>query len=532
LDHHHAAVLGWFVFFKTTLKINNLTMKSLVHQNVMIIGLGISGLAMARWCVRYGATVTVVDSRANPPKLNQFKTELPDAHFVCSQFHPTLLDDVQIDYLLISPGIKPADINDLISSAKVKAIRIGNELTLFCMALIDLKESEFYKSHVLAITGTNGKTTVTSLTGKLVACANMTVAVAGNIGPSLLDTLSEKIKNAELPQVWVLELSSFQLNNVLDFEPTAGVVLNVTQDHLDWHGTVDSYIKAKSNVYGQQGMMVINRDDAVVTDMLVKAKNNNKNRKYCTFGSDLPSRLGDYGLESVNGMTWLVRAISFDDIVIKKQRSLIEPVIELSMQRLIPMDALQLRGQHNMLNALAALSLVESIGCSISRVLYGLRDYKGESHRVESIGIFNGVEYFDDSKGTNVGATVAAISGLGIERKMVVILGGDGKGQDFSPLIEVVSKFVRAIVFIGKDKTIIADVLKQVDIPKTYVDSMQQAVLAAEKFAQQGDAVLLSPACASLDMYDNYEHRGKEFSKEVLVLVAKGAQNLEEGASL
>jgi UDP-N-acetylmuramoylalanine--D-glutamate ligase len=507
-------------------------MKSLVHQNVMILGLGVSGLAMARWCAQYGATVTVVDSRANPPQLNQLKIELPDAHFVCSQFQSTLLDDVHIDYLLISPGIKPNDINQLLSNAKEKTIRIGNELTLFRMALIDLTEPNFYKPHVLAITGTNGKTTVTSLTGKLIACANMTVAVAGNIGPSLLDTLSEKIKSAELPQVWVLELSSFQLNDVFDFEPTAGAVLNVTQDHLDWHGTMDSYIEAKSHVYGKQAMMVINRDDAVVAEMLVNAQKSSKNRKYCTFGSDLPSRLGDYGLESVNGMTWLVRAISFDDVVIKKQRSLIEPVIELNMQRLIPTDALQLRGQHNMLNALAALSLVESIGCSISRVLYGLRDYKGESHRVESVAILNGVEYFDDSKGTNVGATVAAISGLGIERKIVVILGGDGKGQDFSPLTEVVRKFVSGIVFIGKDKAIIADVLKLIDVPKMSVDSMKQAILAAAKLAQQGDAVLLSPACASLDMFDNYEHRGKEFCKEVLASIVKGEQNLKEGESL
>jgi UDP-N-acetylmuramoylalanine--D-glutamate ligase len=243
----------------------------------------------------------------------------------------------------------------------------------------------------------------------------------------------------------------------------------------------------------------------------------------------LPSRLGDYGLESVNGMTWLVRAISFDDVVIRKQRSLIETPIELSMQRLIPTDALQLRGQHNMMNALAALSLVESIGCSVSRVLYGLREYKGESHRVESIGTFNGIEYFDDSKGTNVGATVAAISGLGIGRKMVVILGGDGKGQDFSPLIDVVSKYARSVVFIGKDKAIIADALRLVEIPKASVDSMSQAVSAAEKYAINGDAVLLSPACASLDMFDNYEHRGREFRAEVLALAAKHAVDLTEG---
>lgn len=507
-------------------------MKSLEHQNVMILGLGISGLAMARWCAQYGASVIVVDSRTNPPQLNQLKTELPDARFICSQFQSALFEDVEIDYLLISPGIKPADVGELLLYAKDKAIRIGNELTLFNMALIDLRESVAYKPHVLAITGTNGKTTVTSLTGKLVASADMNVAVAGNIGPSLLDTLGEKIKSAELPQAWVLELSSFQLNDVTDFEPTAAVVLNVTQDHLDWHGTMDSYSEAKSHVYGSQAMMVINRDDEVVMGMLANAQKLNKNRKYCTFGSDLPSRLGDYGLESVNGVTWLVRAISFDDIVIKKQRSLIEPKIELSMQRFIPTDALQLRGQHNMLNALAALSLVESIGCSISRVLFGLREYKGESHRVESIGILNGVEYFDDSKGTNVGATLAAISGLGSERKIVVILGGDGKGQDFSPLIAVVSKFVRAVVCMGKDKALISDVLKNVDVLKASVDSMALAVSAAKKFSQNGDAVLLSPACASLDMFDNYEHRGQIFQAEVFKLMEKQVLNMKEGVAL
>jgi UDP-N-acetylmuramoylalanine--D-glutamate ligase len=443
-----------------------------------------------------------------------------------------LFENVDIDFLLISPGIKPGDVGELLEKAKEKAIRIGNELTLFNMALIDLEESDAYKPHVLAITGTNGKTTVTSLTGKLVACSNMTVAVAGNIGPSLLDTLSEKIKSTELPQVWVLELSSFQLNDVTDFEASTGVVLNVTQDHLDWHATIDSYSEAKSHVYGSRAMMIVNRDDEVVMGMLANAQRLNKNRKYCTFGGDQPTRLGDYGLESVNGMTWLVRAISFDDIVIKKQRSLIEPTIELSLQRLIPTDALQLRGQHNMLNALAALSLVESIGCSVSRVLYGLREYKGESHRVESVGILNGVEYFDDSKGTNVGATVAAISGLGIERKLVVILGGDGKGQDFSPLIEVVSKFVRAVVFMGKDKAIIGEVLENVDLPKVFVDSMEQAVLAAEKLSQLGDAILLSPACASLDMFDNYEHRGRIFQAEISKLIEKQVINMKDGVAL
>jgi UDP-N-acetylmuramoylalanine--D-glutamate ligase len=392
-----------------------------------------------------------------------------------------------------------------------------------------LNESENYKPVVLAITGTNGKTTVTSLTGKLVATANMSVAVAGNIGPSLLDTLIKKIDAKDLPQAWVLELSSFQLNDAAGFEPTAGVVLNLTQDHLDWHETMDSYVSAKSHVYGSRAIMIVNRDDEAVMGLLSDAKKQNKHRSFCSFGRDLPTRLGDYGLESVNGMTWLVRAICVEDIVIKKQRSLIEPTIDLSLQRLIPAEALQIRGQHNLLNAMAALALVETIGCNISRVLYGLREYKGEPHRVESIGSIDGVEYFDDSKGTNVGATVAAISGLGQERKIVVILGGEGKGQDFSPLIEVVKKFVRAVVLIGKDKKIIDETLKQVDLPRIFVESMSHAVAAAAKNSVIGDVVLLSPACASLDMFDNYEHRGNIFQSEVKNLSRKNAQEFDNG---
>ena len=496
-------------------------MKSLLQQNVMILGLGVSGLAMARWCARHGATVTVVDTRENPPQLDALITELPKVRYICSKFEPSLLANIEPNYLLISPGIKPEDVSEIVSHAKEQAVHIGNELTLFNMALVDLKESIDYKPHVLAITGTNGKTTVTSLTGKLVACANISVAVAGNIGPSLLDTLGVKIDAAELPKVWVLELSSFQLNDANGFEPTAGVVLNITQDHLDWHESMASYVEAKSLVYGFHSRMVINRDDEVVMGMLSQALKVNKHRKYCTFGSDVPTRLGDYGLESVNGVTWLVHAISLEEVFAKKQRSLIEPATELILQRLMPTDALLLRGQHNMLNALAALALVDAIDCSISRVLYGLREYKGEPHRVESIASFKSVEYFDDSKGTNVGATVAAIAGLGKERKMVVILGGDGKGQDFSPLSDVVSKYVRAVVLLGKDKSIIAEALKDVNVPKQVAESMMEAVLKAAELAEPGDAVLLSPACASFDMFSNYEHRGREFQAEVLKLIVE-----------
>jgi UDP-N-acetylmuramoylalanine--D-glutamate ligase len=298
-------------------------MNSLQQQSVVILGLGISGLAMARWCVRYGAVVTVVDSRPNPPQLALLKSELPDVNFVCGQFESALLESAQFNLIFTSPGIKPVDSRDLLAFAKTKGLQTGNELTLFNWALRDLSESEAYNPHVLAITGTNGKTTVTSLTGKLVACSKMTVAIAGNIGPSLLDTLSEKISRHELPQVWVLELSSFQLTDVTDFEPTSAVVLNVTQDHLDWHGSMVAYIEAKSNIYGSKSTkMVVNRDDATVITMLENAQKINKNRKFCTFGDGLPNRLGDYGLESVNGVTWLVRAISMDDMRLSRSSAL------------------------------------------------------------------------------------------------------------------------------------------------------------------------------------------------------------------
>jgi UDP-N-acetylmuramoylalanine--D-glutamate ligase len=496
-------------------------MQSLKNQHVMILGLGISGLAMARWCARFGASVSVVDTRKNPPKLSQINIELPDVQFIFSEFTPKLIDNDEIHYLLVSPGIKPTDTNELLFIAKEKNVHIGNELTLFNLALEDLKEVQHYSPYVLAITGTNGKTTVTSLTGKLVACANKSVAIAGNIGPSLLDTLGEKIVANALPEVWVLELSSFQLNAAAGFEPTAGVVLNLTEDHLDWHGTMAAYIEAKSYVFGSQGYMVINRDDKQVMQLLGNTQPNNKHKKYCTFGGDVPTRLGDYGLETVNGVTWLVRASSSEEILVKKPRTLLESSMDLQMQRLMPVEAMQIRGEHNMLNALAALALVELIGCNISKVLYGLREYKGEPHRVESIGLFKGIEYFDDSKGTNVGATVAAISSLGVDRKIVAILGGDGKGQDFSPLREALRRYARAVVLIGRDKDIIAEILEDVNLPKISADTMANAIRAASEVAHVGDVVLLSPACASLDMFDNYVHRGKVFKAEVSELYSQ-----------
>jgi UDP-N-acetylmuramoylalanine--D-glutamate ligase len=382
------------------------------------------------------------------------------------------------------------------------------------LAMAQAEPEPGYRPAVLAITGTNGKTTVTSLLGQLVQRAGKTVAVAGNIGPTLLDTLSAHIDAQTLPQVWVLELSSFQLADVQGFEPTAAVVLNITQDHLDWHGDMEAYAAAKAKVFGSNTFMLLNRDDARVMAMLpppVKVRLKAPQvRPHATFGAGEPQRPGDYGIETVNGMTWLVRAAEADETIKRRK----DEEVELHIQRLMPIEALRIHGRHNATNALAALGLAVAAGCTLAPMLHGLREYRGEPHRVESVAIVKDVEYFDDSKGTNVGATVAALTGLGAERKLVLILGGEGKGQDFSPLAEPVQRYVRAVVLIGRDAPLIKEVLPR-NIPMFDAASMEEAVTLAAQQAQTGDAVLMSPACASFDMFDNYEHRARVFCDAV-----------------
>ena len=396
---------------------------------------------------------------------------------------------------------------------------------------VEPEPAKGYTPAVLAITGTNGKTTVTALTGQLVERAGKTVALAGNIGPTLLDTLSAHMDADTLPEVWVLELSSFQLDGVQDFEPTAAVVLNLTQDHLDWHGDMPAYAAAKARIFGAKGLMILNRDDAAVMQMLpaplrVKLQRPQV-RTHITFGAGLPQRPSDFGIERINGMAWLVRALEADE-TIKRKRGASAEAEEIFLQRLIPADALRIRGQHNALNALAAVALASAAGCALGPMLYGLREYRGEPHRVESIAIGDQVEYFDDSKGTNVGATVAALSGLGAERRVVVILGGEGKGQDFAPLAAPVSEFARAVVLIGRDAPLIEAALAATGVAMVHAASMDEAVQQASRRAHPGDAVLLSPACASFDMFKDYAHRAQVFADAVEALADAPADRLDE----
>ena len=492
-------------------------MNPLAQKNILILGLGASGLAMARWCAREGAKVVVADTRDEPPQRQALQAQVPSATFVRAALNEALLRQGAFDLVLKSPGLAPASVTALTTAAAAAGIPCGGELSLFSQSLADLKAAEGYSPEVIGITGTNGKTTVTSLTGLLVQHAGKSVAVAGNIGPTLLDTLTEKLDarqdGSQLPEVWVLELSSFQLDGCSNFEPGVATILNVTQDHLDWHGTLAAYTSAKSCIFGS-GLMLLNRNDPLVMAALPPLVKGRQLRNYITFGADEPTRPGDYGIQTANGMTWLVRAIEADETVKRRK----DEEIVLHIQRFMPLDALRIRGRHNATNALAALALATAAGCPLAPMLHGLREYRGEPHRVESVAVLNEVEYFDDSKGTNVGATVAALQGLGVERKLVLIVGGEGKGQDFSPLAEPVSRYARAVILIGRDAGLLRAALESSGVELVDADSMEMAVALAQGHANAGDAVLMSPACASFDMFDNYEHRARVFCEAVHAL--------------
>ena len=505
-------------------------MLHLQDQHVLILGLGASGLAMARWCARAGAQLTVADTRIEPPGLSALQQEWPDVNFVSGPLGAELVTGTPVRAVLRSPGLSPADAAPVLEATKASGLWLGGELDLFSQALASLRAERGYAPRVLAVTGTNGKTTVTALTGQLVARAGKSVAVAGNIGPTLLDTLGQHLAADSLPEVWVLELSSFQLDGVTGFEPTAAVVLNLSQDHLDWHGSMGAYAAAKARVYGQQALMVLNRDDPLVMALLPEPTRARLQRpqwrEHITFGGDLPQRPGDFGIEEVNGMVWLVRALEADETLKPRKGE----ALELHLQRLMPADALRIRGRHNALNALAALALSQAAGCALGPLLYGLREYRGEPHRVEAVAIVQEVTYFDDSKGTNVGATVAALNGLGQEQRLIAILGGVGKGQDFAPLAEPVARHARAVVLIGRDAPLIRAALAQTGVPLLDASSMTDAVVRAAGLAQAGDAVLMSPACASFDMFDNYQHRAHAFVAAVQAL-ADEVGVISEGAA-
>jgi UDP-N-acetylmuramoylalanine--D-glutamate ligase len=587
-------------------------MRFLHDLSLLVLGLGDSGLAMARWAQRCGAArIVVADTREAPPHAARLAAEVPGAELRCGRLDPGRLDGIGL--VLKSPGLSPLDpqVAPLLDAAAERGLLVLGELALFAHALKDLKAERGYAPTVLAVTGTNGKTTTTSMTALLVERCGLRVGLAGNIGPTMLDTLGSALdrepvvgvpaelpspqpspadagEGAEhlgddpitedpltdeelnemgggppphlipppppapvfehLPDAWVLELSSFQLDNVTNFEATAAAVLNVTQDHLDWHGDMAAYAGAKQRIFGKQAVMVVNRGDTRVEAMAaaltapppaplsangrpsLKSGKTPKAvpRHIVRFGLDVPHQPGDFGLVDQAGMAWLVRAHELDETL--KRRKGDEPD-EITLQRLMPADALRIRGRHNAANALAALALATAAGLPLAPMLHGLREYAGEPHRVQHLLSVRGIDAYDDSKGTNVGATVAALAGLGADKapnKLVVILGGEGKGQDFSPLAQPVSQYVRAVATLGRDAAAIEaaldDVVAAHGLPLQRFDALEAATRWCFEQAHAGDAVLLSPACASFDMFRHYAHRAEVFARTVAALADEAGE--------
>ena len=427
---------------------------SLLDKRVLVLGLGDTGLSVARWVERQGGRVRAADTRSSPPRAADYRGELHTGAFT-----PALLAGV--DLVCISPGL--ALDQPLVREARARNIPLLGDVELFARQA---------RAPVLAVTGTNGKSTVTALTGHLLRAAGVDCEVAGNIAPPVLDAL---MKRAAPPAAWVLELSSYQLETTSALEPHAAAMLNLSEDHLDRYRDIDEYAAAKARIFAGAGVQVLNRDDARSMAMA------RKGRRIMTFGLDAP-REGDFGLRA---------------------GALVE-----GASAILAVADLPLHGTHNAANALAACALARALGVAREALARGLRTFRGLPHRLELVARIRGIDWYDDSKGTNVGATLAALRGLG--RPAVLILGGEGKGQDFTPLAEPVRRLARQVLLIGRDAPLIEKV-----VPGERCGSLEEAVQKAARLAQPGDAVLLSPACASFDMFRDYRHRGEAFAAAV-----------------
>lgn len=505
-------------------------MKDLKGKRVLILGLGVSGLAMARWCARQGARVRVADTRSQPPQLEQLRQDCPDAEFVPGAFSAALLAG-GVQAVFRSPGLSPAQVQVVAGAAHQRGLLETGELGLFAQALHDLQIDTGYRPDVIAVTGTNGKTTVTSLTASLVRAAGCSVAMAGNVGPTMLDTLQAALDAGEFPQVWVLELSSFQLSAPGIFAPQAATVLNISQDHLDWHSDMREYALTKIRIFAGSTVAVLNREDEQVQayfEMYSSALKLGERPRVVTFGYDRPQQAGDFGVVESGGMDWLVRLPEAVDT----KKSAQEEAKHYALQSMMPAGVLRLMGRHNACNALAALALCTAVGLPLAPMLFALREYRGEPHRLQSCGVVNGREFVDDSKATNVGAALSALNSLGGDgRKLVLLLGGDGKGQDFAPLCAAVRQYVRAVVLMGRDAVAIGETVRDGLgdlLPLQHASDMDEAVTVAYGLSQPGDVVLLSPACSSLDQYSNYTFRGMAFRDAMQALPDGGGS--AEGA--
>jgi len=460
-------------------------LKQWADKNVLVLGLGETGLSMLRWLSAQGARLRVADSRSEPPGLAEAGQNVAAGQIFCGAFGDALFDG--IDLVAISPGIPLAD--PFVQRAAARGIPVVGDIELFAQQLT----ANDYRltTKVIAITGSNGKTTVTSMVEHLCKAAGKDAVAAGNISPAVLDVVLQR--GANQPEIWVLELSSFQLETTATLNADVATVLNISEDHLDRYAGINEYAAAKARIFHGSGVQVLNRDDARSMGMALPG------REIITFGLNLPGSASDFGIERAGNEIWLAQG----------------------SDRLLKVSELRIAGLHNVANALAALALCRAIDLPMPVLLEALRGFRGLPHRVERVAEIDGVVYYDDSKGTNVGATVAALEGLG--RKVVLLAGGEGKGQDFAPLKQAVMRHARAVVLIGRDAPLIASALGGCGVPLLHAKNMNDAVRQAAQLARSGDAVLLSPACASFDMFRNYAHRAEMFVEAVHELIKEAA---------
>jgi len=454
----------------------------LAGRNALVLGLGVSGLSMARWLNHRGAHVRVADTRAAPPCGVQLQRELPSVPVTAG---PLRAESFQgVDLIAISPGVPL--VHPLVESAAKAGVEVVGDIELFARALPAMARAK-----VLAITGSNGKSTVTEMTAAMCKRAGLATVVAGNIGVPVLDALLALERSPGSPQVFVLELSSFQLETTSSLEPHAAACLNLSEDHLDRYRQMSDYARAKSRIFHGAGIQVLNRQDVWSRSMALPG------RTVFSFGLDAPCGEREWGLAEADGDAWLARGA----------------------HKLMSVSQLRVAGLHNAANALAALALARAIDLPDAPLLDALAEFEGLPHRVQKVAEIDGVSFYDDSKGTNVGATVAALNGM--RRKVVLIAGGDGKGQDFSPLKSAVASRVRAVVLIGRDGDKIAQSIEGSGVPMQRARTMEEAVRMSRAAAREGDAVLLSPACASFDMFRDYEDRARVFVQAVKGLLAQ-----------
>ncbi|WP_372876402.1 UDP-N-acetylmuramoyl-L-alanine--D-glutamate ligase [Pseudomonas sp.] len=437
----------------------------------IVVGLGKSGMSLVRFLARQGLAFAVVDTRANPPELATLAEQFPQVEVRCGELDVDFL--CRASELLVSPGLAIA--TPALQAAAARGVKLSGDIDLF---------ARYAKAPIVAITGSNAKSTVTTLVGEMAAAAGKKVAVGGNLGTPALDLLDDEV------ELYVLELSSFQLETTDQLNAEVATCLNISEDHMDRYASLAAYHLAKHRIFRGARQVVVNRDDALSRPLVAD------DLPCWSFGLGKPD-FKRFGLLEEGGEKCL--AYQFD--------------------ALLPVRELKIRGAHNQANALAALALGHAAGLPMAPMLEALKRFAGLPHRCQWVGERNGVSYYDDSKATNVGAALAAIEGLGADLagKLVLLAGGDGKGADFSALAKPVAQYCRAVLLLGRDAERLAAALGE-GVPLIRVASLEEAVQRAAELARPGDAVLLSPACASLDMFKNFEERGRLFAQAVEAL--------------